>query len=132
MIAQGELASRLCERIASVESVRFANSGTEANLLAARIARSITSRLRLAVAVHSYHGSYEGVDWQRAAETGTAVFPVNDVDGTLAALGDGHDLAAIFIEPVLGSGGVIEVGGEFLAFLREFAFECGALSSSTR
>lgn len=127
MLEQGELASRLCDRIGSVQRIRFTNSGTEANLLAGRIARAFTGRHRLAVARHSYHGSWPDLDWHAAASTGTATFPIDDREVAAAALGDGEDLAAVFIEPVLGSGGVIEVEDEMLAWLRELTERCGAL-----
>ena len=124
---QGDLAERIVERVPSVDLVRFTNSGTEANLLAGRIARAVTGRTRLAVARHSYHGSYEPLDWNQASATGTHVFPANDVERTLQALGDGRDLAAVFVEPVLGSGGVIPLAAEYLGFLREFTATCDAL-----
>ena len=124
---QGELAERLTARIPSAERARFANSGTEANLLAARIARAHTGRSRLAVARHSYHGSWDALDWAQAPSTGTAVFEPDDAAASEEALGDGRDLAAVFIEPVLGSGGVIPLTAAYLAFLREFASRCGAL-----
>lgn len=120
MREHGELAARLVARIPSVELVRFTNSGTEANLLAARIARAITGRVHVAVARHSYHGSYEALDWSRAGEHGTVVFDTGDIAATEAALGDGGDLAAVFVEPVLGSGGVISLEREYLEFLREY------------
>ncbi len=124
---QGELAARLVSRIPSIELVRFTSSGTEANLLAARIARAVTGRRRLAVARHYYHGSWEELDWRRAPDTGAAVFEANDLDATARLLGDGRDLAAIFVEPVLGSGGVIPLTTEYLRFLRDYADDCGAL-----
>src|SRR5215470_18573226 len=40
--AQLELATLLCERVASVDRVRFCNSGTEAGMLAAHVARRLT------------------------------------------------------------------------------------------
>jgi glutamate-1-semialdehyde 2,1-aminomutase len=128
LLEQGELASRLVGRLASVDLVRFANSGTEANLLAANIARAVTGRQRVAVARFSYHGGYEGLDWHNApSSTGPVVFPANDVEGTIDALGDGHDLAAIFIELVQHAGGVMPTSPEYLSFLRDFTQECGAL-----
>jgi len=44
--AQIELATLLCERVESVERVRFCNSGTEAGMLAAHVARRLTGRKR--------------------------------------------------------------------------------------
>jgi glutamate-1-semialdehyde 2,1-aminomutase len=126
LLEQGELASRLVERVASVDLVRFTNSGTEANLLAANIARAVTGRTRVAVAQYSYHGGYELLDWHRPGAD-TAVFAANDVEGTVAALGDGRDLAAVFIELVQHAGGVMETKPEYVRFLRDFTRESGAL-----
>lgn len=124
---QGELATRLVNRIAAADLVRFTNSGTEANLLAARVAQAYTGRRRLGVALHSYHGSWEELDWHRANTTGTVVFEANDAAATARALGAGRDLAAVFVEPVLGSGGVIPLDREYLRFLRDYTHRCGAL-----
>jgi glutamate-1-semialdehyde 2,1-aminomutase len=127
MPEQGELARRIVERLASAERVRFTNSGTEAGMVAARVARRFTGRQRLALAEHSYHGSYEPLVWEVAAQTGTATFPVNDVDGATKALDAAGPLAAVFLEPVLGSGGVITVEDDFLRFLRDYTRVTGAL-----
>jgi glutamate-1-semialdehyde 2,1-aminomutase len=128
LLEQGELASRLVERVASVDLVRFTNSGTEANLLAANIARALTGRQRVAVAAFSYHGGYEGLDWHNAANAnGPVVFPANDVEGTVEALGDGRDFAAVFVELVQHAGGVMPTSHEYLTFLRDFTRQSGAL-----
>ncbi len=127
MPEQGELARRIVGRLASAERVRFTNSGTEAGMVAARIARRFTGRERLALAEHSYHGSYEPLVWEAAERTGTTTFPVNDIDGATKALDAAGPLAAVYLEPVLGSGGVITVGDDFLAFLREYTTASGAL-----
>ncbi len=51
-----EHARRLVQRIASLDQVRFANSGTEALQLAVRLARARTGRSRVIVINGSYHG----------------------------------------------------------------------------
>jgi glutamate-1-semialdehyde 2,1-aminomutase len=53
---QYRMASMLTERMPSVERVRFLVSGTEANLLAMRLARAYTGRMKLAKTEGSYHG----------------------------------------------------------------------------
>ena len=47
---QAELAETMIERVASVESVRFTNSGSEAGLLALTIARVVTGRAKVLMA----------------------------------------------------------------------------------
>ena len=127
MREQGALAEHLIARLPSAERVRFTNSGTEATMLAARIARRFTGRRRLAIAHFSYHGSFEDLVWAAAEATGTALFPPDDADGAEAALRAAGPLAAIFIEPVLGSGGVLPVPRDVLERLRRVADETGAL-----
>ncbi len=54
---QVALAELLAARVPSVQRVRFTNSGTEAALLAARIAARATGRRRLLMLDGAYHGS---------------------------------------------------------------------------
>jgi glutamate-1-semialdehyde 2,1-aminomutase len=54
---QVALAELLAARVPSVQRVRFTNSGTEAALLAARIAVRATGRRRLLMFDGAYHGS---------------------------------------------------------------------------
>jgi glutamate-1-semialdehyde 2,1-aminomutase len=101
---QVDLAGALCRRIRSVERVRFCNSGTEAGLLAVRIARRATGRRLLLKAVEGYHGSYDELD--SGPETLTA--PYGDTTAFLEQIDrHGAELAAVVLEPVLSSGGVI-------------------------
>lgn len=59
--AQAELAERIVHRVASVEKVRFANSGTEAVMMAVRAARAFTGREKVVKAEGGYHGMWEQV-----------------------------------------------------------------------
>ncbi len=58
---QAELAERIVDRVASVEKVRFANSGTEAVMMAVRAARAFTGREKIVKAHGGYHGMWEQV-----------------------------------------------------------------------
>ena len=128
MREQGELARRIVERLASAERVRFTNSGTEAGMVAARIARRFTGRERLALAEHSYHGSYEdaGLGGRGAHRDGDLPRQRRRRRPSGRSTQAGP-LAAVFLEPVLGSGGVITVDDDFLRFLREYTRRTGAL-----
>ena len=53
---QIDLAELLVQRVASVERVRFCNSGTEAAILAMRIARLATGRRKIVMARYGFHG----------------------------------------------------------------------------
>ena len=55
------LARLLVERVQSVEQIRFANSGTEAVMLAVKLARAFTGRSRIAKFEGFYHGYYDHV-----------------------------------------------------------------------
>src|SRR5712671_1724580 len=65
---QIELAELICERVASVERVRFCNSGSEAGMLAAQLSRRVTGRAQLLMARQGYHGSYDDLEAEWAAE----------------------------------------------------------------
>ena len=137
-----ELAERIRERLPSVERVRFANSGTEATMLAFRAARAFTGRPKIGVFAGGYHGSHDyaasiplepgqpagAVGVPQAVADTLVVAPFDDVEGTRAALEPHLDeLAAVIVEPVLGSGGVLPAAIEFLAFLRQLTRDAGAL-----
>ena len=58
---QVELARILCQRLPSLEQVRFTNSGTEATLNALRAARAFTGRRKIAKVEGGYHGTHDAV-----------------------------------------------------------------------
>jgi glutamate-1-semialdehyde 2,1-aminomutase len=94
----------LAARVASVQRVRFTNSGTEAALLAARIATRATGRRRLLMFDGAYHGS---ATLFLPGSPDVVRVPWNDADAVAALLArPGHDIAAVFAEPFLGAGGV--------------------------
>ncbi|MDK8180278.1 type I polyketide synthase [Paenibacillus sp. UMB4589-SE434] len=60
----GRLAGTVAEQIShltGVERVAFYNSGTEANMVAVRIARASTGRKKIVTFAGSYHGTYDGL-----------------------------------------------------------------------
>ena len=111
-------AELLTVRYPAVELVRFTNSGTEAAILAARVARRLTGRPRLLL----FEGAYHGTGPEFAGEGGDVV---RAPYGKVPPLDD--SIAAVFVEPFLGSGGVVEGSGEFLRGLREQARRAGAV-----
>ena len=126
---EDRLAALLCERF-PMELVRFTNSGTEANLMALALALHHTGRREVLVFKGGYHG---GV----LAFGGGAPSPVSvphawvmgdfdDVEGTRVLLRE-HELAAILVEPMLGSGGCRPASDAFLTMLREEASASGAV-----
>src|SRR5215469_15144205 len=57
--AEVELATLLCERVPSLDAVRFCNSGTEATMFAMRLARAFTGRPKIARMEGGYHGTHD-------------------------------------------------------------------------
>ena len=121
----------ICERFPSIELVRFTNSGTEANLMALAAATSFTRRRRILVFDGAYHGgvlSFAGGGSPINVPHEFVVSTYNDVDQTLKLIEENRgQLAAILVEPMIGSGGSIPADVEFLQALRRAATESGAL-----
>jgi len=128
------LAELICSRVASVERLRFANSGTEATLFAIRLARAFTGRDKILVMEGGYHGTHDYAAVSTSAGIPEAVratvvsAPFNDLDAVTRVVREvGSDLAAILVEPVLGAAGVLPARPEFLHGLRELATSNGSL-----
>ena len=142
---QIRLAKLLCQRIPSFDLVRFTNSGTEATMNTLRAARAITGKSRFAKAEGGYHGTHDSVsvslrvNLEQAGEPdrplalpssaglpdgvleGVVIIPFNEPDAALWLLEENtDDLAAVIVEPVMGSVGMIPASPDFLHMLREF------------
>lgn len=126
---EAELADQLCRRFPSCERVRFCNSGTEANLMAIGAARAATGRSHVMVFEGGYHGGV--LYFAHGSSPVNAPFPFvvgryNDLETTLERLAAHADeLAAVLVEPMMGAGGCIPGGPEFLQGLRDAAHEHG-------
>ncbi len=120
--AQLRLAGMLCDRYPAVQRVRFTNSGTEAALLALRIARASTGRRRIVTFTGGYHG---GVPEIIDGGPDTVRVRYNDADQAAAAIDS--SVAAVFAEPFLGSGGVIPAAPGFLGLIADRARQAGAV-----
>ena len=128
------LARELVERIASIEKIRFTNSGTEATMMALRLARAHTGRTKFAKVEGGYHGSHDLVQDPEVAGTlpdvgeFAVVIPYNDAAGATAILDrHGAEVAAVIVEPILGSGGMIPADPEYLRALRAACDRHGSL-----
>lgn len=128
--AQTELAELLAARTPSVAKIRFTNSGTEASNLALMIARTLTGRHKILMARFGYHGSL------METESGSFDHPspltylgdYNDAASFEAVLEEhGGEIAAVFLEPVLGSAGIHAATPEFLRRVQAAARKAGAL-----
>ena len=134
---QVELAAELIRRVPSVERVRFTNSGSESTLLAVWAARAFTGRRVVIKTVGGYHGCVP--ELERGLRDGafppgvppdTPVRAVafNDPGALRAAIAEaGDSLAAVVLEPVLGSGGVIAPEPGYLREAGALTRQAGAL-----
>jgi glutamate-1-semialdehyde 2,1-aminomutase len=127
---EARLARLMCERF-GLDRVRFTNSGTEANLFAITTARQFTGRSKVLVFHGGYHGgvlffSGGGAPWN--APYPFVVAPYNDLEATTALIEEhADDLAAVLIEPMLGSGGCIPAESDFLNGTFDAARVAGAV-----
>jgi len=130
------LAGLLSDRLGGAQAF-FCNSGAEANEAALKVARKATGRTGIVALEGGFHGRTLGAlsaTGQPAKWVGfgplvpgmTFARP-NDVESLEAAVTPGGDLAAIFVEPVLGEGGVIPLEEGFVRAAAEIAREVGAL-----
>lgn len=120
--SQLELAELLQRRYPAAERVRFTNSGTEASLLALRIARAATGRRRVVAFEGAYHGSVPELS---DGSDDVVRVPYNDVASADRAID--ATVAAVIVEPFLGSGGVVPAAPGFLEHLRKRTASVGAL-----
>jgi glutamate-1-semialdehyde 2,1-aminomutase len=112
------LARHLVERIASLERVRFTNSGTEAVMMALRGARTYTGRRMVAKLEGGYHGTSEDV--MGTVHPDLVLLPAGDIDTAVGILErQAHEIASLLVEPVQGSAGMIPLDAAFLRTMRE-------------
>jgi glutamate-1-semialdehyde 2,1-aminomutase len=130
--AQVEFAELLCARIPGAEQVRFTNTGTEATMLAVKLARFLSGRPLVIKAWDAYHGSYDdlevGLQGQDEDPGRVALATFGEIDSYVAALErNAGKVAAIIVEPVQYTGVVTPPPDGFLAELRELCRREGVL-----
>ena len=147
--SQIDLAEILCERIPSIDTIRFTNSGTEATMMAIRGARRYTGKEKIVKIEGGYHGSHEYVSVSvytprdKLDPTGPAPIPeydgqpknvaegvfvveYNDIEGMRDVLDRyAHEIACVIMEPVVSSFGYLPADQEYLEFVRAKTSELG-------
>lgn len=135
-----EWADLVRQLIPSAERVRFVASGTEATLMAIRLARTFTGRkkvLKFAGHFHGWHdavipSSYPPFDKDipgipQCVLDATVVCPPNDIDAVAEQLRRDDDIACVMIEPTGGIFGTIPTNKQFIEPLRQLTADHGVV-----
>ena len=123
-IRWGELVREL---VPCAEKVRFQSSGTEAVMMALRLARAYTGKTKVVKFDDHFHG---WSDYALAGGSGLGgipqetldtmiVLPPDDIDLVERTLTERDDIAALMLEPTGSHMGLHPISPEFLARLRE-------------
>jgi acetylornithine/N-succinyldiaminopimelate aminotransferase len=128
------LAEALVGVLGTDARVFFCNSGTEANEVAFKITR-LTGRTKIVAAQGAFHGRTMGslaLTGQPSKQEPFAPLPGDVLHvpyGDVAALAEAIDdaTAAVFLEPIMGEGGVVVPPDGYLVAARELSTTRGAL-----
>jgi glutamate-1-semialdehyde 2,1-aminomutase len=125
-LSEIEMAECLAGRVGWAERWRFANSGTEAVMMAVRAARAATGRDGLLRFANCYHGSWDAVVRRgshgvpAAAQRDVLTLELGDEESFVAAL-DEHEgrLAAVLLDPMPNRAGLRALEPSFVELVRE-------------
>jgi glutamate-1-semialdehyde 2,1-aminomutase len=148
-MSQIRVAQTLCERVPSVETVRFTNSGTEGTLMAVRAARAFTGRPKIAKFEGGYHGGHEYVEVSvrppgdrldpggptpipeypgqpQALLDDVIVLPYNDLEESERRIrSHAGQIACVIMEAVASNFGYLPARPVFLQSMRDLTDELG-------
>ncbi|MBI3965187.1 MAG: aspartate aminotransferase family protein [Chloroflexi bacterium] len=147
-----KLAREIANRVASVEQVRFTNSGTEGVMMAIKAARAFTGRAKIAKFEGCYHGAYDPVEASqnidadspadlanlptleycagtpRSVLDDVIILPYNRPDEMERRLRrEGDQVAAVIVDLLPNRAGLMPARREFVERLRAVTREIGAL-----
>ncbi|HEX3573967.1 MAG TPA: aminotransferase class III-fold pyridoxal phosphate-dependent enzyme [Rhodopila sp.] len=134
-------AELVTQMVPSAERVRFTSSGTEATLLALRLARAFTGRPKLVRFRGHFHGWHDHmtsghVNHFDGTPTSGVVDGVaenvllcdpNDVAGIMRLFNDHKDIAAVIVEPTGANFGKMPILPSFLTVLRDLTKQAGTV-----
>jgi glutamate-1-semialdehyde 2,1-aminomutase len=129
------------ELVPSAERVRFTSSGTEATLMALRLARAFTGKRMLVRFVTHFHGWHDHMTSGHASHfdgtatagvvpgitENTVLLPPGDTDALRQCFRSRDDIAAAILEPTGSSFGAVPLAPSFLELLREETRKSGVL-----
>ena len=127
--------------VPSAERVRFTSSGTEATLMALRLARAATGRGKLVRFKGHFHGwhdhmtsghmsHFDGTPTAGVLEgiaDGVLLAEPNDTLGVTRLFEQHRDIAAVILEPTGGNFGRMPIRPDFLQVLRDLTTAAGTL-----
>lgn len=133
-------ADALVRQLGPLQRVIFNNSGSEAVHLAARIARTVTGRPRIAKMAAGFDGWLDDVslgnigapeasfhDQHRPTNGRTTLLRFNDVNDADRLFADNDDIAGVLYEPMLANAGCLMPAPGYLAHVQDVARRHGAL-----
>jgi glutamate-1-semialdehyde 2,1-aminomutase len=127
--------------VPSAERVRFTSSGTEATMMAVRLARAFTGKSKLIRFKHNFHGWHDHMTSGYASHFdgsptpgvlpgvsgGLLLAEQNDAEGLARLLEANADVAAAIIEPTGAHGAQLPIDPPFLTALRELTRQHGVV-----
>ena len=130
-----EWGSWVRELIPTAEKVRFHSSGTEADMMAIRMARAYTGKSKVIKFEDHFHGwsdylvaGTEGIGGIPQETLSTMiVLPQNDIELFEKTLQENDDIAAVILEPTGAHMGLEPILPEFLTQLREITERYGVI-----
>jgi glutamate-1-semialdehyde 2,1-aminomutase len=134
-------AELVCSMVPSAERVRFTSSGTEATLMALRLARAFTGRskvLRFKGHFHGWHdhmtnghtNHFDGTPTVGVLDgiaTQVLLADPNDVEGVTRLFEQHSDIAAVILEPTGANFGRMPIRPSFLQVLRDLTKAHGTM-----
>jgi glutamate-1-semialdehyde 2,1-aminomutase len=140
-LLQIEWAEQIQKMVPNAERVRFVNSGTEATMLALRIARAYTGKDKFIRLEGHFHGWHDGVSraaalpFEKPGSAGipasvdreSVLLPANDLDAVESTLAESEQIAALILEPSGASWGTIPLADGYLKGIREVTRRHGVL-----
>jgi glutamate-1-semialdehyde 2,1-aminomutase len=137
-IAWAEWVMRL---VPSAERVRFTSSGTEATMMAVRLARAFTGKSKFIRFKHHFHGWHDHMTAGYSSHfdgsptpgvlpgvtDGLLLAEQNDAEGLARLLEANKDVAAAILEPTGAHGAQLPIDPKFLTELRELTRQHGVV-----